>query len=437
VPVSHKLTDPIDRSAVVAITGAMVHPVSGSPIANGTVLIRDGVIEAVGAASEVTIPQGARRVDATGKHLYPGMIDPLTSVGMIDIESISSARDDREIGAFNPHMRALFGINPYSEGIFVGRANGITSILTVPASGTVRGTASVVALKGDTPERMVIDARNAVVIEFPSPEGEAWEEAKLEGDELVRLMDLFRRAKLYAAQPSVLRDPTAPWEVNVDPSDRVLLDAMVPVITGAAPTIFVAQSERDLKTLFMFLDTFPTVRAVVGGGAQAYHVAAELARRNIPVIVGSNFEPNNYRDDPLTAAWRNAEILRAAGVKVAFTTSFSPEGASELRNLPYAAAKAVAYGMPRDEAYRAVTLNAAEILGLGDRMGSIERGKRADLILTDGDPLQIVSHVERMWIGGEDVPVVSKHTQLYVQFRDRAVTPVTVDAATTSDSGDR
>ncbi|HEX2167620.1 MAG TPA: amidohydrolase family protein [Longimicrobiales bacterium] len=429
VPVVQKLTDPIDRSPVVAIIGGTVHPVSRSPIANGTVLIRDGVIEAVGAAADVSVPAAARRVDASGRHVYPGMIDPLTSVGMIDIESISSARDDREVGAFNPHMRALFSVNSYSDGIFVGRANGITSILTAPATGTVRGTGSVIALKGDTPEQMAIDAENAVVIDFPSPRGDDWEEPKLDGDDLLRLMDLFRRAELFAARPSALRDPTAPWEVNVDASDRVLLEAMVPVVTGATPTIFVAHSERDLRTLFMFLDSFPTVRAVVGGGAQAYHVAPELAERSIPVIVGSTFEPTPFRDDPITAAWRNAAILRANGVTVSFTTSFSPEGASELRNLPYAAAKAVAYGMPRDEAYRAVTLSAAEILGLDDVLGSIDPGKRADLIITTGDPLQILSQVEQMWIGGEEVPLASKHTQLYEQFRNRSVTPVTADAA--------
>jgi hypothetical protein len=399
--------------------------VSRAPIQNGVVLIREGTIAAVGTASEVQVPAGARRVDATGKHVYPGMMDPLTSVGMIDIESISSARDDREVGAFNPHVRALYGINPYSEGINVGRANGITSILTAPAAGVIRGTASVVGLKGDTPELMAIAPQNALIVNFPSPRGEVWEEPKLDGDNLIKLLDLFRRAELYARQPSALRDPTAHWEINTLPSDRVLLESMVPAITGRTPTIFLAQNERDLKTLFMFLDTFPSVRAIVGGGAQAYHVAEELARRNIPVIVGSNFQPNGFRDDPVTAAWRNAEILRRAGVKVSFTTSFSPEGASELRNLPYAAAKAVAYGMPRDEAYRAVSLNAAEILGLGDVMGSLDAGKRADLIVTNGDPLQILAQVERMWIGGEEVPLVSKHTRLYEQFRGRSVPAVT------------
>jgi imidazolonepropionase-like amidohydrolase len=427
VPPSQKMTDPIDRSPVVAITGATVHPVSRSPITDGVVLIRDGLIAAVGTASEVQIPAGALRVDASGRHVYPGMIDPLTQVGMIDIEAISAARDDREVGSFNPHMRALFSINPYSDGIFVGRANGVTSILTVPTSGIVRGTASVVALKGDTPEQMAIDARSALVIAFPSPRGDAWEEPKLEGENLVRLLDLFRRAELFARQPSALRDPTARWEVNADASDRVLLEAMVPAITGRVPTIFIAQTERDLRTLLMFVDSFPAVRPVIGGGAQAYHVAAELAQRGIPVIVGSTFEPTISRDDPVTAAWRNAGILQRNGVKVAFTTSFSPEGASELRNLPYAAAKATAYGMPRDEAYRAVTLSAAEILGLGDRMGSLDVGKRADLIITNDDPLQILANVERMWIGGEEVPLVSRHSRFYEQFRDRQVTPVTVE----------
>jgi imidazolonepropionase-like amidohydrolase len=424
VPAAHKLTDPVDRSVVVAIVGATVHPVSRAPIPNGVVVLQNGVITAVGSASEVQVPAGARRIDAAGKHVYPGMMDPFTAVGLIDIDAISPARDDREVGAFNPHMRALFSINPYSEGIFVGRANGVTSILTTVGTGVVQGTASVVALKGDTPEQMAIDARNAMVVSFPSPSGDAWAEPKLEGDNIVRLLDLFRRAELYARQPSSLRDPTARWEVNVDASDRVLLESMVPAITGQVPTIFIAQRERDLRTLMMFLDSFPNVRAVIAGGAQAYHIAPELARRSIPVIVGSTFEPTISRDDPVTAAWRNAEILRQAGVKVSFTTFFSPETASELRNLPYAAAKAVAYGMPRDEAFRAVTQNAAEILGLGDRMGTLDVGKRADIIIVNDDPLQILATVERMWIGGEEMPLVSKHSRLYEQFRDRRGTPV-------------
>ncbi len=419
VPAEHKLTDAIVTAPLTAIVGGTVHPVAGRTIENGVVVMRNGVIEAVGSADAVQVPANARRVDASGRHVYPGMIDPLTSLGLVDIESISSARDDAEVGEFNPNIRSLWGVNPFSEGIYVARANGVTSVLTIPGSGIVRGTGSVIQLRGDTPERLAIDAENALVVEFPRPSGEQWEEPKLEGERVEQLVDLFRRARAYAANPSSVRDPTARFEVNSSPSDRVLLEGMRAAITGAVPTIFIAQSEREIRSLLMFLDSFPQVKAVLGGGAQAFRIAAELAQRDIPVIVGTNLTPSDYRDDPVTSPWRNAAILHDAGVRVAFTTSFSPEGVSEVRNLPYTAARAVAYGMERDDAFAGLTQNAAEILGLGGILGTLETGKRADVIVTTGDPMQITSHVTRMFIAGDEMPLASKHTRLYQQFMQR------------------
>jgi imidazolonepropionase-like amidohydrolase len=157
------------------------------------------------------------------------------------------------------------------------------------------------------------------------------------------------------------------------------------------------------------------VRAVLVEGDQAFRVAADLAERKIPVIVGSALRPTMDRDDPVTAGWENAAMLHAAGVTVAFGTN----DAADVRNLPYHAAKAAAFGLPRDVALRAVTLTPAEILGLGDRMGSIDVGKRADLIVTTGDPLQIVTQVERAYIGGQEVSLESRHTRLWREFRDR------------------
>ncbi|MEO5509791.1 MAG: amidohydrolase family protein, partial [Longimicrobiales bacterium] len=161
------------------------------------------------------------------------------------------------------------------------------------------------------------------------------------------------------------------------------------------------------------------------GANQAYFVADEIAKRNIPVIIGTELTPNDYRDDPVTAPWRNASVLRDKGVKIAFTTSFSPEGVSEIRNLPYEAARAVSYGLSEDEGMRALTLSAAEILGVADKLGSLDAGKRADLIITDGNPMQILTHVERMWIGGEEMSLASHHTQLYWQFKNRGRNAVT------------
>ncbi len=433
-PSTATLMDPLSDADVVAIVGGTVHPVSKPAIPNGVVVMQGGRIAAVGAASDVQLPAGAKRVDATGKQVWPGMIDPLTSVGMVEIDAIQPARDDEEIGRYNPNIRSLFGINPYSAAVAVGRANGVTSVLSIPSTGVVRGTGSVVQLLGDTPEKMDIDDRAALVVDFPTPKGDRWEEPKLDGDRIEELLSLFRRADLYTKKPSTRQDPTRHWEVNVNPSDDIMLESMVPVMKGERPVIFIANDERTIRSLFMFLDSFPTVKAVLGGGQQAFRVAGELAKRHIPVIVGSELIPGDDRDDPVTSVWRNAAILHDAGVKVAFTTSSSPEGVSELRNLPYEGARAVAFGLSPDEAMRGLTLNAAEVLGLGDRMGSLDPGKRADVIVTDGDPLQIVSHVTDMYIGGKQVPLASRHTRLYHEFRDRKSTPPVV-AAPQQDSG--
>lgn len=403
------------QSDVVALVGATVHPISGSPIENGVVVVRDGRVEAVGTVDSVEIPADAERLDVSGKHMYPGMIDAFTQLGMVEIESIPSARDDRETGEYNPHIRALTGVHPHSEAIPVARANGILAALTVQASGVVRGAASIIQLDGDTPERMAIDDRAAIVIDFPSPSGQPWDEPELKGSALEELLELFRRASLYAARPTTLERADAPFDPNVRAGADRLLEAMAPGVRGETPLFFRARTERDIRTILLVQDSFPDVDPVIVGGDQAFRVAEELAAREIPVIVGSGLSPTMDRDDPLSAGWRNAGILHEAGVRIAFAT----DDVASVRNLPYHAARSVAYGLPKAAAMRALTLGAAEILGVSDRMGSIEVGKRADLIVTDGDPMQITTHVDRAFIGGREVPLTTKHTELYKKFRDR------------------
>ena len=404
-----------EQGAVTALVGATVHPVSRPPIQNGIVLIDGDRISEVGTAAQVSVPDNATIVNLAGKHLYPGLIDPITQLGMVEIGQVAASRDDRELGRYNPHIRALTGVHPHSEAIPVTRANGITAVLTVPASGVIRGTASVIQLKGDTPERMALRDSAALVISFPSPKGETWDDPSLEGDRIEELVTLFERAQLFANRGSTNDDPSAPFEPNVTNRDRLLLAALVPAVTGRLPVFFQARRERDIRSLLLFLEKFPDIRPVLVGGDQAYRVAGELAERGVPVIVGSALTPTMDRDDPVSAGWANAGILHAAGVKVAFGTN----DVSNVRNLPYHAAKAAAFGLPQGEALRAVTLNAAEILGMGDQMGSIDTGKRADLIVTTGDPLQIVTQVERAWIAGEEVSLDSRHTRLWQQFRNR------------------
>ncbi|MDH3289968.1 MAG: amidohydrolase family protein [Gemmatimonadota bacterium] len=409
------LGTPRQQGQVTALVGATVHPASRPPIESGVVLVASGRIQAVGSAGEVTIPDGATVINLAGKHLYPGMIDPMTQLGMVEIGQVAASRDDREVGRYNPHIRALTGVHPHSEAIPVARANGILTVLTAPASGVIRGMGSVIQLHGDTPERMAIRDSGALVVAFPSPKGDPWDEPSLEGDNLEELVTLFERAVLYAKGTATHDDPTARFDPNITNRHRFLVASLAPAVTGRIPVLFMVRRERDIRSLLLFLDKFPEIQAVVVGGDQAFRVAGELASRSIPVIVGSALSPTMDRDDPLTAGWENAAFLHAAGVRVAFAT----DDVSNVRNLPYHAAKAVAFGLPQDEALRAVTLNPAEILGLGSEMGSIDVGKRADLIVTDGDPLQIVTQVERAFIQGVEVSLETKHTRLYEAFRNR------------------
>ncbi len=399
----------------LVLVGGTVHPVSGAEIADGAVLINGGRIDYVGSRAGLNAPADAQVIDIAGKHVYPGMIDLMTQVGMVEIGQVAASRDDRETGRYNPHLNSLWGVHPHSVEIEVARANGISAVLSVPASGVIQGAGAVIQLDGDTPERMAIAERAALVVNFPSPKGKAWEEAKLEGDRLEELVQLFQRAVLFAAAPADNDDPTAPFDGNDRMRERAMLEALVPAVSGQMPVLFRTRSERDIRTLLLFLDEFPEVDAVIVGGDQAFRVATELAERGIPVVVGSALRPTMDRDDPVSAGWENARILHAAGVKIAFST----QDYANVRNLPYNAAKAAAFGLPKDEALRAVTLNPAEILGLGSEMGSIEVGKRADLIVTDGDPLQIVTNVEHVFIAGNEVSLESKHTRLYEEFKNR------------------
>jgi imidazolonepropionase-like amidohydrolase len=463
------LAEALLEGSSFAIVGATVHPVSAPSFPNGVVIVRGGRITAVGPADRIAVPEDIPRVDAAGKHLYPGMIDPLTNLGIYEFGAVGQASDQTEVGRYNPHVRAISAVVPYSAAVNVARANGITAALVTQTSGTVQGTAGVIQLRGDTYERMAIEPEAALMVNFPAPRtapGTAgrWEifdarnhelagqgaggespyfavapfqedpfgpssdrglpplqaeeeaEPTLEGERMEDLVALFNRAREYARAPTVAQDPTKPFEANVWGGDRVILEAMLPAIRGEVPVLFRADTEWQIRTVLVFLDEFPEVRAVLVGGTEAFKLAAELAERNLAVIITSAYAPTPNRDESILSSFRNAAFLQAAGVKFAFGTGST----SDVRKLPYHAAHSVAFGLPPEEGLRSVTLYPAEILGLGEVMGSIEPGKRGDLLVTDGDPLQALTRIERMFIGGVEVdPRDNKHDRLYREFVDR------------------
>jgi imidazolonepropionase-like amidohydrolase len=464
-------TELLDGASFV-LAGGTVHPVARPVIEDGVVIVRAGRITAVGTASQISVPDDLVRIDVTGKHVYPGMIDPLTNLGIYEFGAVGQAADMSETGAFNPHVRAISAVVPYSAAINVARANGITAALVTQTSGVIQGTAGVVQLRGDTYERMSVKPEAALMVAFPAPRQAPgswaeWEVFDLHGggedaaggrspffataafqpdpfvlpDELPRrpapslqpggngeptptlqgermesLVALFKRAQVFAGSRTVAQDPTLPFEVNVRGGERVILEALVPAIRGEMPVLFQADSEWQLRTLFLFLEEFPELRAVVVGGTEAFKVAEGLAARELPVIITSAYAPTPGRDESILASYRNAALLHSAGVKIAFGTGST----ADVRKLPYHAAHSVAFGLPAEEGLKAVTLNAAEILGVGDLLGSLEPGKRADIVVTDGSPLQALTRIHRMFIGGVEVdPRDNKHDALYREFVDR------------------
>jgi len=439
-----------------AMVGGTLHPVSGPPVEDGVLIVRSGRITASGSSSQISVPDDVTVIDVSGKHIYPGMIDPLTNLGIYEFGSVGQATDVSETGSYNPHIRAISAIVPYSAAINVARANGITTALVTQTSGVIQGTAGVVQLRGDTYERMTVRPEAALMVAFPAarqapgsrnhwevfdfgshdnadeaggdspyfataafqadPFADEGPVPTLDGERMEDFVALFRRARVYSETGTVGQDPTQTFEANVWGGDRVILDALVPALRGEMPVFFRADSEWQIKTLLLFLEDFPEIHGVVVGGTEAFKVADELAEHDVPVIITSAYAPTPGRDESILASYRNAALLNEAGVKIAFGTGST----SDVRKLPYHAAHSVAFGLPADEGLRAVTLNTAEILGMDDLIGSLDPGKRADILVTDGDPLQALTWIDRMFIGGVEVdPRDNKHDRLYREFINR------------------
>ncbi|MFP3948697.1 MAG: amidohydrolase family protein, partial [Longimicrobiales bacterium] len=416
---------PLLEGRSFTLVGATVHPIASPPVEDGVVVVRNGMITAVGPRSRVQVPGDFPVVDLSGRHVYPGMIDGLTILGLWEFGQSPNATDLSDTGVFNPHLRAVSAVQMDEPGIGVARANGITAAFVAQQAGIIEGTGGAIQLAGRNWRESAIEEEAALVVDFPAPRAPGDEERGeddptpgLEGDEMESLVEVFERSRLYVDSATVRDRGTEAFWPNREAPDRAVLQGMAPASRGEIPVLFRAQTEWQLRTLFVFLDRFPEVRAVVVGGGEAFSVADELAEREIPVILTSSYSPMASRDHSVTAGYRNAALLDRAGVRIAFSSAeHAADGVT--RNLPYHAAHSVAFGLDRESAIRAVTLGPAEILGLDDRVGTLEAGKRADLIVTDGDPLQFLTRVRRIWIDGQEVdPEDNRHQRLYEEYRE-------------------
>jgi imidazolonepropionase-like amidohydrolase len=412
--------------SVIAITHAKIFTLAGSPIEDGTVVIRDGKIAAVGA--DVEVPAGAQVIDAKGLQVYPGLFDPVTQMGLSEISAVRATVDTTETGAYNPDVVAATAVFPSSEHIPVTRAAGITEVLTVPDSGgfdgggsqgVIGGQASAIHMAGWTINEMTIKRSVAMVISWPQMETRSFDfttftiknkpfsEAKQDYEKQINeLADYLDRARHYAQAMG----HGGPADYQRD----LKLEALAPVVRGQLPVLVFADRARDIRNAVEFCDK-QKLKMILAGGEEAYKVKDLLRSKGVPVILRPTLTLPEDEDDPYDRLLSQPAELAAAGIKFAFG-SFDNSFA---RRLGQQAANAVAYGLPYDEALKAVTIYPAQIFGVADQVGTLETGKVANIIVTNGDPLELTTDVKYLFIRGERTSLDNRHLRLYEKYLNR------------------
>jgi len=372
------------------------------------VLMQDGIIKEV---AEMIEHPGAKRFDCNGLTIYPGMIDSGTKIGLGEVGAVSLTQDHNEIGEFTPHMKALTAVNPSSVNIPVNRVNGITTALAVPSGGRFPGTAALINLYGYTPNDMYA-GYSGVVFNYPStgkrgPRDRRSEEDIKKAEERAKkkLKDFFDKAKLYA---KIADSKNASLDYNPQ------LHALVPVIKKEASLLVEVNKKSDILSAISWANE-NDLKVIFTGVSEGYMCTDSLVKYDIPVITGPILNNPGRSSDHYNIGYANAGKMQKAGIKVAIRTNET----ENVRNLPYNAGFAAAYGMGFEEAFKAVTINAADIFGLGDKLGSIERNKVANVFVTDGDPFETKTNVKFLFIEGYNIPLENRHTYLYDEFLER------------------
>jgi imidazolonepropionase-like amidohydrolase len=379
----------------IAITGGKVYPVSGPPIEGGTVVIVNGKVTAVG--SNVAIPAGAQRIDATGKIVTPGFINSSTQLGVQEIAAVTDTRDMSARGKDN--IAAAFtvwdGLNPNSVLLAPARKEGITTFVIMPTGGLVSGQAALVDLVPGTTTDMVVKAPVAMVAEIGDAQSVG---LSSRGELIVKLRELLEDTRFFQTH----RDAFDRAQTRDFAASRLDLQAMIPVIEGRLPLVVTVDREADIDGAMRLAREF-NVKLMIGGGAEGWMMADKLAAARIPVLTGAmNNIPAGFAS--LGQRQENAALLRKAGVSVALigNAGGGDEEAFNVRNLKQEAGNAVAYGMTWDDALRAVTLTPAEIFGVADRVGSLQPGREGNVVIWSGDPFEFTTRVEHVFVRGRE-----------------------------------
>ena len=407
------------EAASVLLKDGWIFSASGPVLTNASVLIRDGRIEKVGSG---LTDKADTVVELAGQRVFPGLIAPTTVLGLLEIDALRATRDTTEVGEYSADVSAWVAVNPDSELIPVARANGYTHAQVVPSGGTVSGYSGLIQLDGWTIEDLTIEKAVALHLRWPGfgldttprppgkDSGPSLEDQVRDRDRKLREIDaFFTEAAAYSEAKKVAKEGfkiVPAWE------------AMLPVVRKERPLWIHVNEARGIRSAAEW-SVRRGFKAVIAGGRDAWREAAYLAEHRIPVAYEHVFTQPVRDTDPYDVHYSAPAILAKAGVLLAFSEGTEQFGASNIRNIPYSAAQARAFGLPYEDAVRGLTLNAAQMLGVSDRLGSIEPGKEATLFIADGDILDLKAQVKRMWIRGREVDLSSRHTRLYEKYRKR------------------
>jgi imidazolonepropionase-like amidohydrolase len=397
----------------IALVGGTIHPVEGDVIEEGTILFENGKITALG--KNVKLPAKTEKVDCRGQHIYPGLFEAYTDIGLVEVNSVRATQDFREVGNMNPNVRALAAINPDSEIIPVTRSNGVLLAHTAPRGILVAGRSAVIQLDGWTTEQMSLNDSAGLQIHWPQPSSnpppaDPSDDPILSlprGDAVKTLRKAFLDARTYLAAKKA--DPDYPADAR--------WESLRDVLAGKLPVMIHADSLEQIQGAVAFADEFQ-LKLIIVGGYDAPRCAELLKPRGIPVIVLAIYRLPRRRSDDYDAPYTLCERLREAGLKFCIS-SYGRFGATGVRNLPYHAATAAAYGLPEAEAMKAITLYPAQILGVADRVGSLKAGKDATLIITSGDPLETPTQVTAAYIQGRKIELNDRHKRLFDKYQEK------------------
>lgn len=399
------------QAGTFAITNATIHTGTGEVIENGTVVITDGKIVSVGKSA--SIPSGANTINAQGKHVYPGLILPVSNLGLIEISAVRATNDLQEIGELNPNVRSIVAYNTDSRVINTVRSNGILLANIVPQGSLLAGSSSVVQLDAWTWEDAAYKTDGGIHFYMPSllprprfggsggGNNQSQADPVKQGLEKIdRIKSFFHEAKAYFAETS-------------HEKTNLKFNAVKGLFERKQKLYIHANTVKQMLLALDFVREFG-FNIVIVGGSDSWQIADLLKQNSVPVILGQSHNLPTLQDDDIDQPYKTAAMLQKAGVMFSITDD-DPQNRG--RNLPFNAGTAVAYGLTKEQALQAITLNAAKIMGVADKTGSIEPGKDANIIISEGDILDMrTSIVTDAFIQGRKIELMDKQKMLNERY---------------------